>query len=146
MGTLHRLSRPETNRDVYRPIDWHLTDQGKFIEFTSPAEVSITTEDSVGAFVKLGEVDVAGFHALILPGGTEPVIRYTRLRPDGLVEIEGPHPCYPPALVPLTSLRFEGRVVYFLKDWKSGERWELHRGGPSVDESQFGTLLNVTVS
>jgi hypothetical protein len=141
MGSIIAFSRRlPTNPDVFSPVNYRPLDRCCTIVF-DPTDSNRYCEifDAVGIQFALGEVMPAGYHVIETPDSDGPLVRYTRLLPDGGVSVKQHKSEAVGCIYPTGETRFVGFVFQFIRDFQTGDRWEFIRGAAHEGERESMT-------
>lgn len=120
MGNILSFPLAENAKEFFPPVD----------SYDSKDCVLLTYSDLpgiVGLMVAYGPELEEGFHAVEIPDALGWVIRLIQIAPDGLI-LYNPAALTHSHIYRTGEVKIIGRVIQFIRDWETGERWELLTG------------------
>lgn len=141
MGNILNYPAPETAKDFYPPVDAYDHKKCALLRYYDLPGI-------VGLMVAYTSEATNGFYAVETQDTDGWIIRHIAISPDGLILID-------PATqirraYPTSEVKIVGRIIQFIANWETGERWELIHGPamskrvalPLKIEQTATTLLN----
>jgi hypothetical protein len=123
--------------DVYRPVNYRPTEICHTLVF-DPTDGNNyhLLFDAVGIQYALGETYLAGYHVIETPDSIGPLLRYTRLLPDGCISVRRHKSESVGCVYQSNEVRFIGFAFQFIHDFETGDRWEFIRGPAHAGEDE----------
>lgn len=133
MGELARFPL-QGKKEVFAPVNPRLPSQCRVIIYDDDTDERVN--GCVGVQYAVGEYRRCGYHAIMTPDSDGVIVRYTEIRPDGTVAVYPTNPDFSPRCYPFDDVTFNGMVFQFIKDWDTGERWELITGNAVAAQAE----------
>jgi len=130
MGKVVPISRlPKRKIEVFEPVNRRPTERCRLLVF-DPSDGNEYGEilDGVAVQYALGEVAPFGYHVIETPDGDGPLLRYIQTNPDGSINVQRRRRDTECKSYLASQVNIIGRVFQLIRDFETGERWELIRG------------------
>lgn len=120
MGNILNFPLAESAKEFFPPVDSYNPQDCVLLTYSDLPGI-------VGLMVAYSSELAEGFHVVETPDAVGWVIRLITITPEGLV-LSNPAALTPSRAYCPDEIRIVGRVIQFIRNWETGERWELLHG------------------